>query len=282
MIKRGRLAYLTSLKQQGATNLFTALPSSPQFLLSSAEFRINLCIKLSIDTRTVDPSTRVCPICYRVVEPRQADPGLHWDYHIETCTADGGNAVRHNDFQTAVGLEAARLGQPNSLACVVQRNPDLICDLLFPHLSTKGGYNAVVVDFSICHPLSNNREPAEPLAKAKAVEMAKRNKYKEACDINHVDFMPVVIETTGAIGQSAKDFFNLLLGNTKYTTDWAVSSRRSRLMHLIAVTLARSTAYRFLSAESVHRDGFSSHAVFRNNYHSKDVPNPSWRSSSLF
>jgi len=259
MVKRGRLALLTSLMQPGAANLLTALPSSPQLQLSSAAFRINLCIRLSIDTKTVDKHTTVCPVCRRYVGQHTADPEMHWDYHIETCTLDGGNALRHKDFQTIVRQEAARLGQTSSLAGVVQEGPNLIIDLLFPHLTTKNNRKAVVVDFSICHPMSSNNRPNEPLARATAVEKIKYIKYKGACELNNLDFRPVVIETTGATGRSAKDFFNLLLANTTHTTDTSINNNRLKLMQLIAVTLAKSTANKFMAVEAIHKDEFPSH-----------------------
>ncbi len=64
--------------------------------------------------------------------------------------------------------------------------------------------------------------------------------------------MPVVIESTGAIGRSARAFFIHLLANTTRLPGEAPDMHMTKLLRIIAVTLATSTGNKFLTARAIH------------------------------
>ena len=185
------------------------------------------------------------------------------DYHIETCHRSGHNARRHNHFQNTTRKHAARIGQPSELAEVVDEGgdgrPKLITDLLFPHIPGRKGTRAVVVDFSVCHHMahSSGADDETPLGRAAEREEQKRKKYGEACRRLNYDFMPVVMETTGALGQSAKDFFNILSANsTTLSEESSRSSERNRLKQLVTVALFHSMGEKYEATRAARRAAY--------------------------
>jgi hypothetical protein len=249
MIRRNRHYQLISMQQEGASTLYTTLPSSPSLRLPSYHMRIALCLRLSIDTLTVNPNHSYCPLCLQNVSTNARHTDTPWDYHRQTCLH--GKAESHNDLQTTIRGEASNIGQKSTLAKVVSdgTGPELITDLMFPNLPGRNNRYAVVVDFSICHHStpSSSEQPPTALARAVHVENEKKKKYQAACDAQNLDFWPIVFESTGAIGPSAKNFFMHLLANSAIINDDRVY-HTSKLMQLVSVVLAKSIGNKFRAA----------------------------------
>jgi len=115
---------------------------------------------------------------------------------------------------------------------------------------------AVAVDFSICHQasVSSRADPAIPLAKSAERAAYKIKKYGQACKDQNLDFMPVVMEATGALGQSAKDFFNILAANATVLHDEEVSvSKHAKIEQAVSIALFRSQGNKFVAATAKHR-----------------------------
>ncbi len=136
---------------------------------------------------TVDSDTTHCPICYKRVQPTAYNDDLHWDSHLERCTPDGGNACRHNDFQTAVRDEAKLLGQPSQLGNKAHIHPHLSADLVFDRITAADG-KALLVDFSICNAMAANNQSDTPLKRATFVENIKNQKYSDLSHSKRIQF----------------------------------------------------------------------------------------------
>jgi uncharacterized protein (UPF0212 family) len=258
MIGRNRLAQCISLQQQGAATLYSALPSENMLRLPSEHMRLALCRRLCVNTCTVPAGVNRCPSCGKDFAKANPTCDTSGDYHIEICHRDGFNARRHNDVQNTLQIVAARMGQPSTLATVVsdENDPDKICDLCFPHMPGRKGRAAVVIDLSICHhsAVSSRAEEAVPLAKSDERAKVKIAKYEKLCNDMNLDFMPVVFESTGALGQSAKDFFAVLSANSTTLPDESMSSSNfSKTMQYIAVSLARSDGNKFVVAAARYK-----------------------------
>jgi hypothetical protein len=252
---RKRTAYFTSLQEEGAATLYTTLPASSRLRLPSEHMRIAICLRLSIDTMTAHRLNQFCPTCGRHISHIQHVTDLAWDYHIETCAEDGFHGRRHNAVQSAIQLLANRIGHRTELAKKVrdsqEDSPGLITDLYFPNLPSDFGKTGIAIDLSICHPLalgpyvSVNTPANTPLAKVTAVEEAKVAKYKASCDARKIGFMPVGIETTGALGRSAKSFFTILLRNGCVLSEETFETS-SRIKQEVAIALAIAGGEKFV------------------------------------
>jgi hypothetical protein len=200
-----------------------------------------------------------CTVCLRCgKDPRDHCPTneLAFDDHISLCTLDGIQATRHNILQNVIRQEALKRGQPSMLATVVNDGkPALITDLLFPCIPGRLGAVALTIDISIASPMARISEidPQVPLSPSAVREAEKIAKYEPACKIKNLDFRPVVFEATGAWGQSARDFFAILLANScKVFNDTSTKSEFSKLLSLIAVSLHRSIGEKFVAASQRH------------------------------
>jgi hypothetical protein len=173
---------------------------------------------------------------------------LQWDYHIDICTSDGYNARRHNDAQTAIQQETARLGDSSG--------PGLYTDLLFPGIAGRRKMQALVIDLSFCNPsaISNlASDQSQPLAAASEREAERIKKYEVPSNALNLDFRPVVIETTGALGTSARDFIAIVLANATTITEESMSSNKyTRFLQVLIATLFRSIGNKFVAAKGVH------------------------------
>jgi hypothetical protein len=91
---------------------------------------------------------------------------------------------------------------------------------VFPLIAGRDGTQAVTIDVSITNPMAKTviarpaREANRPLAAARLREREKEEKYLDACKLHNLDFRSFVLESSGALGQSARDFLALLLGNS--------------------------------------------------------------------
>jgi len=179
------------------------------------------------------------------------------DYHIAVCSRDGFNARRHNHVQNTIRLEAALRGQSSELATQVNKGtPGLIADLHFPNISGKGGKSSTVVDVAICHHSAGLpvRLHGVPLASSAAREQEKVDMYQRDCDENLFEFMPLVFESTGALGQSAKDFLRLLLANSCLPADEFVPSAEfESLIQPVIVALHKAIADKYIAASEHFR-----------------------------
>ena len=192
----------------------------------------------------------MCPICGKGPGPSTNE--LAWDDHISLCTQDGIQATRHNHLQNTIRQEAMRRGQPSELATVVKEGkPGLITDLLFTRIPGRNGTTAVVTDISIVSPLARTWgiQPSVPLSAAALCEARKKAKYDKDCRKCNLDFRPIVFESTAAWGQSARDFFAVLLANScTNARETATESDFAKLMSVIAVSLHRSMGEKFEAA----------------------------------
>ncbi len=255
-IKNNRVAHAISLKQRGASAFLEMCPSSRETCIPSAHMRIALCTRLCLDTHTVPPDRTVCDYCGKDVRTAHPNNPLAWDYHIETCHLDGYNTRRHKHIQTVIAQAAAQLGQPSELAPVLPgSDKHLRGDLVFDHLPGRDGLRGLVVDFSIVHHSSQSSPVSEwiPLGKSTARAQEKIAKYRKACADIGRDFMPVVFETTGAIGYSAQDFISLLVSNsTSLPQENVTNSDYHRLTSLIAATLVRCIGDKYIAMFNIY------------------------------
>lgn len=238
--------------------MFSVLPSQPKLQLSNEHIRLSLCFLLCIDTLTYPPDCRACPACGKDAVDDDPANQCAWDDHIACCSRGGQIAIRHNELQTVIISEATRVGQVTALATVVKESPTtLIADILFPNIPGRRGAIAVVTDVTIVNPMakSNRASAGIPLAAAAAAEATKTAKYSAACHEHRLDFRPIAFETTGALGQSAKDMFAVLLANAcKVARDDSVGiTDFMKLVQVTAVTIARSIGNKFINAAADSR-----------------------------
>jgi len=240
--------------------VWSVFPSQSKLVLSNNQIRIALCRQLCIDSRTAPPDLQVCPRCASAVTTTNP---LAWDDHIINCTRDGHHATSHNHVQTTIQNEAKLRSQPSTLAQVVKDEPNaLITDLLFPLLPGRNGTTATTIDVSIINPMAKTNiartaaEANQPLASARLREREKINKYQSACAAHNLDFRPVVFESTGALGQSAKDFFAVLLGSAcALPDDTLTESDFNKIVKAVVTALHRSIGSKFETAAATFRDG---------------------------
>jgi len=257
MESRHRLAQYLSSKELGAGTLWHVLPSSPNLRLSSEHTRIAMCLRLCIDTATVPSKCNVCCLCGRAI-PRDGRAGdLATDHHLATCSRDGFLAKRHKQVQTAIRQEAALRGQLSELAPRIgNTTPALFADLIFPNISGKGGKGATVVDVSVCHFSASPSRDVDmvPLASSAAREQEKMDKYRAVAEASQLDFMPLVFESTGALGQSAKDFFKLLTANSCMPSeDTSSQAEFESIIQPVIVALHKSMGDKFITASKQFR-----------------------------
>ncbi len=155
------------------------------------------------------------------------------------------------------GYKAALRGQASELAPKVgNTSPALIAYLHFPNITGKGGRGSTVVDVSICHHSSGTSKDLHkvPLASSAAKEILKDDRYREAAKSSLFEVMPLVFETTGALGQSAKDFFMLLIANSCTPADeYNPSSDFEAIIRPVIVALHKSVADKYIAASQHHR-----------------------------
>jgi len=163
------------------------------------------------------------------------------------------------------------MGQKSELATVIRdTSPALIGDLLFPHIPGRERAWATVIDISVTSPLTltNRANPEVPLAPSAECEKRKHTKYDAAAQARGLDFRPVVFESTGALGQSAKDFFSILLSNScTLPDDPNNGSNYTKLMQAVAVALHRSTGDKFIAARAIHRGRTSNTSYYSLPHH---------------
>jgi len=247
--------------QLGASSVWSALPSEPKLTLSNEHLRIALCRLLCIDTRSAPDDADACPNCKATPLTSCARKReLAWDDHIANCTGDGFLATRHNQLQNTLRQEALALGQPSKLAPVLRPSSDagpaIIADLVFPCIPGRNGAWGKVIDISvasvICVAVPPNMAHI-PLAAARQRERDKNDKELAPAQALNLDFSPVVWESTGALGQSAKDFLHTLLANSCTLPDNpAAQSSYTRLTQALAISLHRSTGDKFIAAKVAH------------------------------
>jgi len=275
MVDKTRLTQFISSQELGAGTLWTVLPSAPNLRLSCEHIRIALCLRLCIDTATVPATCKRCPLCKADISGSPKSGELPGDYHIQVCGRDGELSKRHNAVQTAIRLEATKRGQPSSLhKTVLATSPALILDLFFKNISGKSGASGTVVDVSICHHANIPAGPIDtPLASSAAREKVKVSKYKTACDALGLEFMPIVFESTGALGQSAKDFFATLLVNSPNTVeDLDPADDFVAMVRSIVMALHRSTGDKFIAAAQFFRGETLRHQLDQG----QPLPRPRW------
>ena len=113
------------------------------------------------------------------------------------------------------------------------------------------------IDVSIVSPMAEShvvsageRNPSSslsPLAASKSMENTKVLKYQEPCHRQGLDFMPFVMETEGALGDSAFEVFKLLWRRSKAIDSfdghaWNSRSFKSVFMQGVSSALQRACA----------------------------------------
>jgi len=113
----------------------------------------------------------------------------------------------------------------------------------------------MVVDVSVAHHANIPSGPIDvPLASSAAREKKKVKLYQKDCDAMGLEFMPIVFESTGALGQSAKDFFTALLTNSSCTVDdLNTADDFPAITRSIIIALHRSTGDKFIAAAQIFR-----------------------------
>ena len=110
------------------------------------------------------------------------------------------------------------------------------------------------MDLCIANPMAKSNQRNDdhnaPLTAAQIREEEKRRKYEEACRNHNLDFRPIVFESTGAFGQSAKDFLAILLSNscTSEADSLNPDNDFARLVHHIEAALHQAMGDKFKAA----------------------------------
>lgn len=252
MRQNGRIPLYISLQMQGAGSAYTALPSSGDLRMTSQQLRVNTCRRLSMSTELFHKELLSCPHCKKQID-RTDDP-LAMDYHVEICMKDGMNSRRHHATQMCLQKIAAALGIPSSISPQVQAAPaELFGDLLFPGLRDDKG-RPIVVDNNVTNVnqgdrLSPTNPGLQPLGWSTTTTTKKITKYQAACNSLDLGFSVFSIETTGALGWSAKEFLARLLDNACILPDDAGDASKIHLIQqLLAVSVFQHNGDKLVAA----------------------------------
>ncbi len=123
----------------------------------------------------------------------------------------------------------------------------------------KGGLQTLI-DLGVVHPMSGRNNTDKALFTATSYENAKDQKYRQASQTAGFNFMPVIIETTGAIGNAAEAFFKQFISNSTKITDLSFATHKSKLMQKVAVAVARSIGNKFTDAFKLYHKALPNYA----------------------
>jgi len=129
--------------------------------------------------------------------------------HALCCSASG-LWRRHNEIRDVFVLFLSRAGFHCTLEVELPGSERRPADIF---ISQGWGSRPVALDISVVHPLGANFHHGDCVAGAAAEtrEKAKIALYGQACEAAGWDFVPLVVETTGAWGHRAQVFISALL-----------------------------------------------------------------------
>ena len=174
-------------------------------------------------------------------------------YHALTCTSGGGLGIRHNalrevflHFCTLAHLPALREA-PALLAGSACRPADV---LILPSI-TLSMDRPTCLDFAVTHPQQPNYVNRASVCAAAAAEeyelKVKYPMYKDKCEEEKLDFIPMVVDCFGAWGPSSNEAFNILAKAAANRQNVTAERSLSNIKRSLSVVLQRHNARTILA-----------------------------------
>ena len=199
-------AQFRSQTSTGAACVFMALPTDKQFLLSSDEFSLLMSIRtfasqpdpVGYPSPTQFPAlsahqlTFECPFC-------KFDTGTLSYEHILVCPGGRGNIMRHNQsiyiFQKLLDFAGVQhsIREPQCISSGTRKR----ADILISHNQERRGYDLAVISPNV--PSYCTKAALEAFHAADSKFKEKLSKHFAAFALENADFVPLIIESTGAI-----------------------------------------------------------------------------------
>ena len=239
-------ATLISECEPGARAFFEAVPSRSMNLAVEAElFVVEIQNRLCMNDGEVDAW---CPMCDAVMDSK--------GHHARMCCAGGDRTRRHNllrnrtfKFAKAAGMspEAEKTGlllpnQPGDTAAAQGRRRP--ADVFLPRWVAGA---PAALDFAVTCPQQQSQLSSsqhQPLAAAMEYETLKRTHLgtASACQAQGVEFIPMVVESTGAWGPAAQVVLQQMAKAASLRSGRRASDELRLFLQVAAVTLRVANA----------------------------------------
>jgi len=185
------------------------------------------------------PGVRVCPMPHAAPMPLD-----ELGSHLTNCPVSGDLFIRHADIQDLFldwGLQANIRAEKEVLDLIPDSGMKP-ADVFYHHLI---GGRDVAVDVTVGNSL--NQATLARAAKtagivARAKEMSKNNKYRNLVERNRFTFVPVGIESYGALGSGCYQIIDALATRIGRSRDLDVGFVKKRLFQELSIVLQRNNA----------------------------------------
>ena len=256
-------AQFRSQTSAGAACVFMALPTDKQFTLSTDEF------SMLISTRIFafpDPIGYPHPSQYPLLSTQQLTfecpfcrfrGGTLTYEHILVCPGSGGNIKRHNEgiviFQQLLDFAGVHhsLREPKSISQGTRRRTDIITS----HNQMRRGYDWAVISPNV--PTYCKKAALEALHAADSKYKEKLDKHFQAYALENADFVPLILESTGAFHpRTLREIQALVtLSDQQQPVHHSFTIRNSFQFwtHTISIAAVRATMRKQIDARSYAR-----------------------------
>ena len=242
-----RVARLRALREEGASEWLTALPTEPRLRLSNAYWRWAARLRLGMP---IPIAADTCSGCTR----RMPEVGDSW-HSLSCVSGSGGHMTARHDavvnvlsrFSNLMGV--VNLTEPADLCDTDGRRPDIEFHL--------PGEAPLLIDVTIHHPTAPSyrrvaaKHGADKVADGRSAR--KSDKYDGIADSNGMRFIPFVVSTYGGWHKSAKSVLRRLIAAMEPAycllsrADW-----QRQLTQQVAIAIQRGNAAIMIHA--AHRD----------------------------
>jgi hypothetical protein len=240
---RAHRAVMLSCTSAGASLIFTTIPTELDYQLSDAEMDVAVRLRLNCVPRNdmIDDSGNLmqvqCGICpsnkrtlLTTVNAVCAHP------HACEMLKRSASTQRHNNVLHTFTRACREVGYHTVLEPMhidnsgVRSRPDATC------WSTRGNMKPMMVDVSVVHPgcTSHVGTGQKLLGCAMAREKVKRSQYASIAADESATFVPLIVESTGALGTQ---FVKILRNLSAQAADERVSSERE-FSHYVRASIA--------------------------------------------
>lgn len=235
-------AILRSAQQLGAASFLAAIPTSAPFQLSNADMSMALVryLGMSLKKFTIK-SHRVCGKCNKALT----------DYHLATAVCKGVAIRRHNEVVDQCTQMCRAAGLSVDKEARVWQDPQRRnkADMIVHNINTTP---ITLVDVSISEP---TQQALVQLASTEALVAAGRREEEKRSKYTHVindfgpgtEFVPFVLEGTGAWGNAACQFLEKVKQQAKNNQDstptnsWTARTFKTYWLQRISVAFQRQS-----------------------------------------
>ena len=250
-------ALFISHQLTGASAILNALPGDDDLRLSNQQMRIMLARRLGVSSNMIDPSKRYC-ICKKPFhQSHGSNPHtfpLDVDAHMESCLMQRGTTARHNAVVNALASLAREHGFPANLEVCINDHNSTRVDLVISYL----GKRATAIDVSIVNIYAKIRrlgpdsakKNMEPFVLANERAQIKIAKYRDACNAKGIDFIPAILDSTGAFHPDFENLIRMIVTNSVTPAEESVDRRIQLAYQKISVALHRETGNKYMDVST--------------------------------